>query len=193
MDSRMPRRPTCEARNACALALPIALLIAAVCVPAAAPQAADAPSAPMGGGSDSAVSSSEKPGYETLSLRGQVVWLEDALRRRYGIESDADVDHTQVALETADGQVVPIVKDSRGRAFHLDERLRDIDLELVVRRYADAPAVQVVKIYTLKDDGKYEFDYWCDVCAIPMYQLKPCDCCQGEIRIRERRVTESNR
>jgi hypothetical protein len=162
------------------VALAAALNVAAGLLPARA--AADVPPA-----------EADKPRHATLTLRGRVVWLEDALRRQFGIESDADVAHTQVALESADGQVYPIVKDARGRAFALDERIRGIDLELLVRRYENAPVVQVMKIYTLKDDGKYEFDYWCDVCAIPMYQLKPCECCQGEIRIRERRVTETGR
>jgi hypothetical protein len=133
----------------------------------------------------------DEPKYDTLHITGRVVWLADALRALYGIETDPDVAHAQVALKTTDGRLYPIAKDARGRAFSLDERIRDIDVELIVRRYRDAPVVQMVKMYTLKDAGKYEFDYWCDICAIPMYELKPCECCQGDIRIRERRVADA--
>ena len=28
------------------------------------------------------------------------------------------------------------------------------------------------------------FDYWCDICSIPMYEIKRCECCQGPIRMR---------
>jgi hypothetical protein len=70
----------------------------------------------------------------------------------------------------------------------VDERLRDIEVELLVRRYADAPLVQVIRVFRPKDDGLYEIDYWCDICAIPMFILKPCECCQGETRLRQRRV-----
>jgi hypothetical protein len=132
----------------------------------------------------------KKPRYKTEPLRGRVVWLADALRRRYGVETDADAAHSQVALDADDGVLYPIVKDFRGRAFHLDERLRNVEVELLVRRYEGSPLVQVVRVYTLKPDGKYELDYWCDVCAIPMYELKECECCQGPVRIRERRVDE---
>jgi hypothetical protein len=133
----------------------------------------------------------KKPRYKTESLRGSVVWLADALRRRWGVETDADAAHAQVALEADDGVLYPIVKDFRGRAFHLDQRLRDVDMELLVRRYEGSPSVQVVRVYTLKPEGKYELDYWCDVCSIPMYELKECECCQGPVRIRERLVDES--
>lgn len=132
----------------------------------------------------------EKPPHENLSLRGRVVFLADALKRRFGIESDEDAAQQQVALETAAGQIYPLVKDARGRGFLVDPRLRDVEMELLVRRYEGSPVVQVIRVYTIKESVKYELDYWCDVCAIPMYELKPCECCQGPIRIRERRVGE---
>jgi len=134
---------------------------------------------------------SKKPKYRAQALRGRVVWLADALRRRYGIETDADAAHAQVALDADDGMLYPIVKDFRGRAFHVDERLRDVEMELLVRRHEGSPLVQVLRVYTIKPGGKYELDYWCDVCAIPMYELKECECCQGPIRIRERPLEES--
>ena len=52
--------------------------------------------------------------------------------------------------------------------------------------------VQVVRVYVLKPDGKYELDYWCDICSIAMYELKPCECCQGPTRLRERLVEKQN-
>jgi hypothetical protein len=126
--------------------------------------------------------------FETATLRGRVVWLAEALARRFGIETDEDAAHSTVALETTDGQLVPLAKDVRGRGFHLDPRIREIDLELLVRRHAGSPVAQVVRVYTLKPDGRYELDYWCDICSIPMYELKPCECCQGETQLRERKV-----
>lgn len=166
-----------RARPLCA-ALALALLIAAPFARAEEPAKPDA----------EAPAQAQTGNYETVALRGKVVWLAEALQRRFGIETDADAAEATCALEADDGQIYPLVKDSRGRGFWLDERLRDTDVELLARRYGGAPAVQVITVYTLKDDGKYEFDYWCDVCSIPMYELKVCECCQGPIRIRERRV-----
>lgn len=124
--------------------------------------------------------------YTTETIQGRVVWLEDALDRGFGVATEPAAAQTSVVVETADGQIWPVVPDTRGRAFAVDERLRGIDVRLLVRRYADAPLVQVIRVFRSSDEGLQEVDYWCDICAIPMYILKPCECCQGPTRLRER-------
>lgn len=140
---------------------------------------------------DEAPSAEPTGKFEAVTLQGKVVWLAEALSRRFGIATDEDAAHSMVALETAEGELVPLAKDVRGRGFHLDPRLRDLDLELLVRKYEGSPVVQVIRVYTLKPEGRYELDYWCDICSIPMYELKPCECCQGETRLRQRKVDAS--
>ncbi|HEY1602520.1 MAG TPA: hypothetical protein VGG64_23150 [Pirellulales bacterium] len=130
----------------------------------------------------------ETPHYVTETLRGRLVWLAEALKRRFGVETDADAAEAAIAIEASDGKLVPLVKDFHSRGFWLDPRLRADEVELVVRRYEQSPAVQLVRWYAIRKGRKYEVDYWCDICAIPMYELKTCDCCQGEIRLRERLV-----
>ena len=132
----------------------------------------------------------EKPRYHNASYRGKVVWLADALQRRFQIKTDSDARHSMVALESPDGTIRPIVKDNRGRGFMIDPRLRDVDMELYVRQYEGSPMIQVMRVYTLKNGHKYELDYWCDVCSIVMYEKKQCECCQETNRIRERLVEE---
>lgn len=130
------------------------------------------------------------PAYTTEKLRGKVVWLEEALKRRYGVSTEPDAARTSVVLEMADGTLLPLVPDTRGRAFAVDERLRGIELELLVRRYEKVPMLQVIRVLRPTPKGMVEVDYWCDVCAIPMHILKPCECCQGKTRLRERPVDE---
>lgn len=130
--------------------------------------------------------------YTTESLRGKVVWLAEALERRFDLKTDDDAAHAVAALERTDGRLDPLLKDARGRAFYSDERLRGVEVELSIRRYRGSPMVQVLRVYTIKPDGKYEVDYWCDVCSIAMYELKACECCQGPIHLRERRVEKQN-
>lgn len=141
-------------------------------------------------GDDPAKPAAESSKPMTQRLRGKVVWTAEALKRKYGVAVDADVEHAQVALETAEGMLHPIVKDARGRAFHKDERWRDIELELEVRRFTGSPLIQIIRTFSMHDGQPYLLDYWCDICAIPMYELKECECCQGPIRIRERKVDE---
>jgi hypothetical protein len=126
----------------------------------------------------------------TESIRGKVVWISEALARKHGVRLDADAAETMAAIETADGELIPLMKEDRGRGFWKDERLRGIDVELIVRRYKGVPLVQVIRVYRLKDGKKYDVDYWCDICAIQMFELKDCECCQGPIRLRERLVEE---
>jgi hypothetical protein len=114
--------------------------------------------------------------------------MAEALHRRFDIATDEDAAQSLIALQTAAGELHPIVKDFRGRAFYLDPRLHKMDLELVVRRFAGSPMLQVIGVYSLKSDGKYEVDYWCEVCSIPMYEPKLCECCQAPNEFRERRV-----
>ena len=131
---------------------------------------------------------SPRPKYQTISLPGRFVWLSEALKRQFGITTVPEAKERGLALETTDRQVIPIVEDVRGRAFRNDERLREMDVELLVRRYLRSPVVQIVRIYERTDDGKFLIDYWCDVCAIVMFEAGPCSCCQDDNRLRRRRV-----
>ena len=127
-------------------------------------------------------------------FKGKVVLTADALKRR-GVKAYADDLKNQVVLETPAGELLPILPDWRGRAFHQDERLRERDVELVGFRREGLPYLNVLSVYTFDEKQVRQYtDYWCDICSIPMYEIKPCDCCQQEIRLRfqPQDVTELN-
>jgi hypothetical protein len=129
-----------------------------------------------------------KPQHKDEKLQGRVVWLAEAQKRLFGIDSVPEAAERSLALETTDGKLVPLVEDVRGRGFRVDKRLREMDVELLVRRYEGSASVQVLAVYRRQKDDRFEVDYWCDICAIAMYELKPCECCQGESRLRERKL-----
>ena len=135
--------------------------------------------------------SAAAPKFVTQSLRGRVVWVSEAIKRRFQIVTEPQAAESMVALETAQGELHPLVPDVRGRSFMVDERLRGVEMELYVRRYEGSPLIQVIRVFVVKPDGKYELDYWCDICAITMYILKDCECCQGPTRLREQKVEET--
>lgn len=128
-------------------------------------------------------------GFHTERIRGRVVWLAEALKEHFGISTVPEVQKNGLALLTSDHQLFPIVENLRGRAFRKDERLRQMDVEILARCYDRQPLVQVLRVYQLEDDQRYELDYWCDVCAIVMFETGPCDCCQDNNRLRRRLVT----
>ncbi len=123
---------------------------------------------------------------------GRVVWIDEALERRLGVKADPAAVKSAVILETPRDELLPMMPDARGWSFVIDERLRDTDLELEIRRYAGTPLVQVIRVFRRQADGLYELDYWCDICAIAMITLKPCDCCQGPTLLRDRRVEDES-
>ncbi len=134
-------------------------------------------------GKDSA--EKEKPDDEREVFSGQVVMLQAALKKR-GIKSGEEI-KDQVVLVTKSGELWPIVPDWRGRALYQDERLRNRPVDLVCKRTPGVPWLQVLSIYSFDKKGTRQItDYWCDICSIPMYEIKPCDCCQAEIRLRFR-------
>jgi hypothetical protein len=131
-----------------------------------------------------------RPAIPLERLRGQVVWLSDVLRRRHQLEIVPEAHQYVLALEADDGRVYPLVEDTRGRAFRVDARLRDMKVELLVRSFPDTSCVQVVRVYEIEGDRKYVIDYWCDVCSIAMYEAGPCACCQAENRLRKRPASD---
>jgi hypothetical protein len=126
--------------------------------------------------------------YETVSERGRVVWLAEAMEKKHGVTGVDEAKDRVIALETGDGRLLPLVEDVRGRAFRKDDRLRKMDLELEARRFEGSPFLQVIRTFEIKDGRKLELDYWCEICSIALYELKPCDCCQGPLELRRREV-----
>lgn len=126
--------------------------------------------------------------FELQTHRGKVVYLAAALKRLHNINSVEEAQERTLAVETKDGTLIPLVEDVRGRAFRADKRLREMEVELLVRKFKGSPAGQVIRVYELTKDGKFEIDYWCEICSIAMYELKICECCQGEIELRRTKV-----
>jgi hypothetical protein len=116
-------------------------------------------------------------------FRGKVVLVREALARRK-IEAREEFDK-QVALETESGELIPIVPDWRGRAFFQDEHLRNRPVELVGKRAKGVPYLQVLIVFTFDDKGTRQYtDYYCDTCGFAIYEIKPCECCQGPVHLR---------
>jgi hypothetical protein len=141
-------------------------------------------------GDANATGEAGQPVYRNEVVRGQVVWLAEALKDRFGISTVPEAAEQSLAILTSDGELLPLVENLRGRAFRKDERLRDMQLEVWVRRYQKQPFVQILRVFELSDGQRFEVDYWCDVCAIPMYETGPCACCQDHNRIRKRLVPD---
>jgi hypothetical protein len=127
-------------------------------------------------------------------VQGRVVFMGEALKRLRQVETQSDAVENILAIESEDGKLAPLVEDVRGRAFRRDERLRQMDVELLVRDVPASPMLQVIGVRKLdrEQNKKFELDYWCEICAIAMYELKQCECCQGPIELRLREVPSAD-
>ena len=125
--------------------------------------------------------------FKLETIRGRVVYLAEALEERTGAATVEEAKERILALQNKSGELIPLWEDVRGRAFRRDERLRKMEVELLVRRYQGSPVVQIIRVFEVAKDGLYEIDYWCEICAIAMYELKECECCQGPIELRKRK------
>jgi hypothetical protein len=134
-------------------------------------------------------SAAEGPASFTVEThRGYVVFLADAVEKQTGVPVVPEARDRVLALQNAKGELIPLLEDVRARAFRRDERLRNMEIELVVRRYRTSPLVQVIGVAEIAKDGKYEIDYWCDICSIAMFEQKDCECCQEPNVLRRRKV-----
>jgi hypothetical protein len=127
----------------------------------------------------------QPPAPETLTLRGKVLTLTEALKARgVGVKADPEPAAKQAVLLAKDGTITPLLCDETSRALFLDARLRDRNAQIVGRRYAGLPYLQVVTIQ-VESDGKLQTpEYFCDICTISVGYPQICPCCQGPMELR---------
>jgi hypothetical protein len=132
-----------------------------------------------------AVSPPQSTAPETVTLCGKVLTLTEALKARgVGVKADPEPAAKQAVLLAKDGTITPLLCDETSRALFLDARLRDRNAQIVGRRYAGLPYLQVVTIQ-VESDGKLRTpEYFCDVCTISVGYPQICPCCQGPMELR---------
>jgi hypothetical protein len=126
--------------------------------------------------------------YVTEVAVGKVVFLAEAMEQATGARAVPEARQRVLALQTSAGNYIPLLEDVRGRAFRTDQRLRQMQVKLWLRRYAGFPLAQILRVVEVTPDGEFEIDYWCDVCAIALFEQKECDCCQGPVVLRRRKL-----
>jgi hypothetical protein len=130
----------------------------------------------------------EETSFTVETLRGRAVFFAEAFEKQTGVPVVTEARERILALQTNRQELVPLLEDVRGRAFRVDERLRKMEVELLVRRYRGSPMAQILRLIEIGQDGRYEIDYWCEVCSIAMFERKDCECCQEPTILRRQKV-----
>ena len=172
---------------------PLALLLGALGLLAAAESGAAAnPGRAAKPAAEKTSDAAPRKKYTTETVRGRVVWLEDALAGEFGVT-------TEPSAGREDGGAGNGRRAGCGRSFptcaagpsRWTSGCETWIWNCWCAAIANAPMIQVIRVFRPNDEGLFEVDYWCDICAIPMYILKPCECCQGQTRLRERPAEDS--
>jgi hypothetical protein len=132
-----------------------------------------------------AVATPPLPVPETVTLRGKVLTLTEALKARgLDLAPDPEPSNKQVVLLAEDGTITPLLSDETSRALFVDERLRNRKAQIVGRRFLGVPFLQVVTIQVESDGRLRTPEYFCDVCTISVGYPQICPCCQGPMEFR---------
>jgi len=124
-----------------------------------------------------------EPAVQERAVEGEVLAMPQILERKQ-IKADHPPLENQVALLSADGQVLPLLSDEGGRLFFLDKTMLGRPVRLKLRSRSDLPFVQVIGV-ELKHEGRWRVpQYYCDVCTIAVRYPQICLCCQGPMEFR---------
>jgi hypothetical protein len=119
-----------------------------------------------------------------LALAGKVIPLADIVARAGG-KLDADAAPFWLALRTDDGKLYPLVKDGGGRLFFQDPALLNRPMQLQGRLVPHSSLLRVTRVRSLRGGQPCEVFYWCDICSIKRGEKMVCECCGGQMTLRE--------
>jgi hypothetical protein len=91
---------------------------------------------------------------------------------------------SRLGLEISSGQVQRFLPRDPLAGMLRDSRVRAREV-LVRGRLRPDGAVQLIKVFSIKDGILQDLSYFCDVCNITAYEPGPCPCCGKEMELRE--------
>jgi hypothetical protein len=115
----------------------------------------------------------------SVDVRGRIACLDEAGRRQ-----DCGAGPTRFALEDRQGRLHPFLAADTLAGIFKDRRVRDRDL-VVRARPAEGGALEIIKVFTVKDGTLYDVHYFCEICHIAAYVPGPCPCCGRDMELRE--------
>ena len=120
----------------------------------------------------------------SVTVRGKVLMLGEAIKARgLDLAPDPDPIAKQVVILGKDGTITPLRSDETSRALFMDARLRNRDAQIVGRRFAGVPYLQVVTIEVESEGRLRTPEYFCEVCTISVRYPQICPCCQGAMEL----------
>src|SRR5262249_27997230 len=79
------------------------------------------------------------------AVRGRVVCLTEELQKQFQIAPDCDTRGHVYTLKTPDGKLFPFLPVDTAAAVWMDERYRQRDLQITVRKFPQTNFIEVIK------------------------------------------------
>ena len=127
-----------------------------------------------------------------IVLRGEVVDINDELRKAHTIDISADAEPFP-GFKTAEGRLYTLLKTRRSLALFMDERLRGRELIVKGRLFPGTQIVEVTFIQSVRNGIVNDVYYYCDICAIKALTPEACACCREPVRLVEEPVKQKGR
>jgi len=121
-----------------------------------------------------------------IVLRGHVICVDDS-----NSEVSCGDENHRFALEVADGRRFLFDPGDPNSKIFEDERLHQRELQVKAWRQ-DRDQLEIIKIYSIKNDQLFDIYYFCRTCNIKAFVGGLCWCCQEEFEFRETPVSESD-
>jgi hypothetical protein len=114
--------------------------------------------------------------------RGRIICLDDS-----GERQACGPAQSRFGLESKSGQVERFLPTDSLAGMFRDPRVREREL-LVRGRLRPDGALEIIKVYSIKNGNLHDLSYFCELCNITAYEPGPCPCCRKEMELRETRV-----
>ncbi|HEY2933212.1 MAG TPA: hypothetical protein VGK99_15835 [Acidobacteriota bacterium] len=122
---------------------------------------------------------------QEVTVRGRALCV-NGTRQPEPCSSSAE----QFVLQTSEGKIYRFLKEDPSTAILTDPRVRERELQVSARRRPE-DHLEIIKVYSVRQDRIFDLYYFCEVCNITAYAPGLCPCCRREMEFRETPVEKS--
>jgi len=123
---------------------------------------------------------------QEVDLRGKIVCLPESMHELY--HTDLPTNHQHIwGFKTSDGTFYTLLRTKLSEALFVDEQVRKKELILKGHVLPKTQIFEMTDMKSVRNGVIYDLYYYCDVCSIKTLSPGPCMCCQGPVKLVEKR------
>ena len=127
-----------------------------------------------------------KTELQEVDLRGKIVCLPEAMHAVYGIDLPTNHGHIW-GFKTKDGTFYTLLRTKLSETLFVDEQVRKKELILKGHVLPKTQIFEMTDMKSVRNGVVCDLYYYCDICAIKTLSPGPCMCCQGPVKLVEKR------